>query len=346
MLIRSITFSLLLALGLISPATAQTEDLERLADALASHDRPGAEQGPTRVHAAIFLMDLFQVLDVEQTIRADFLVEARWSDPSLALAQDAPGRERVRHFGLDEIWHPMIQVENLERVFPQLIQRIIVDGDGRCAYVQRFIGSLSCPLNLRRFPFDAQLLYVQIVSMMHSTEDLEFTIDEALAGRSEKLTIADWRVGEVSVDLHSILFRPEGLEMAGIRLSVPARRHESHYVFKVIAPLVVILIMSWAVFWIDPVHVGPQIGIAATSLLTMIAYRFSLGNLIPKVSYLTRLDFFIFGATVFVLVALVETLVSAQLVQRKRVDLARRLDRWFRLIAPLATLGLLWLSFR
>jgi hypothetical protein len=127
--------------------------------------------------------------------------------------------------------------------------------------------------------------------------------------------------------------------------SVEAGRPTRHYIFKVITPLVVILLMSFSVFWIDPVHVGPQIGLAAASLLTMIAYRFMLGNLVPKVSYLTRLDGFILGATIFVFVALVEALASAQLVQRDRLDLARRLDCRCRIIAPLATLVLLWFSF-
>jgi len=44
-------------------------------------------------------------------------------------------------------------------------------------------------------------------------------------------------------------------------------------------------------------------GVGATAVLTLIAYRFTLDSLIPRVSYLTRLDIFILGATVLVLLA-------------------------------------------
>jgi hypothetical protein len=35
-------------------------------------------------------------------------------------------------------------------------------------------------------------------------------------------------------------------------------------------------------------------------MLTLIAYRFSIGELVPKVAYLTRLDYFILGSTLMV----------------------------------------------
>ncbi|MFV2073735.1 MAG: hypothetical protein ACC742_13935, partial [Thermoanaerobaculales bacterium] len=45
--------------------------------------------------------------------------------------------------------------------------------------------------------------------------------------------------------------------------------------------MAIIVFMSWVVFWIDPRHVGPRISVAVTSMLTLIAYRFLLGQLLP-----------------------------------------------------------------
>ena len=53
--------------------------------------------------------------------------------------------------------------------------------------------------------------------------------------------------------------------------------------FRIILPLLLIVAMSWLVFWIDPELAGPQISIAVTSMLTLIAYRFMVGGMLPKI---------------------------------------------------------------
>jgi hypothetical protein len=103
--------------------------------------------------------------------------------------------------------------------------------------------------------------------------------------------------------------------------------------------------MSWAVFWIDPKQVGPQIGVATTSLLTLIAYRFLLGGIVPRVSYLTRLDIFILGSTILVFLALVEAVVTGQLGSRDKERLALRIDRWSRLAFLVVFLGVIAFAF-
>ena len=62
-----------------------------------------------------------------------------------------------------------------------------------------------------------------------------------------------------------------------------ASRQTGYYVLKVILPLVLIVIMSWVVFWIDPNEPGTQISVAVTSILTLVAYRFMIDSLLPNV---------------------------------------------------------------
>ena len=70
-------------------------------------------------------------------------------------------------------------------------------------------------------------------------------------------------------DLHHLhLAGSEGFNV----LEFEAHRLLGFYIWKVMIPLVLIVFMSWTVFWIDPVHVAAQIGVATTSMLTFIAY--------------------------------------------------------------------------
>jgi hypothetical protein len=71
--------------------------------------------------------------------------------------------------------------------------------------------------------------------------------------------------------------------------------------------------------------------VAVTAMLTLIAYRFAIGNSLPKLSYLTRMDIFIFGATLLIFVAFVKVIVEAGLVHAEKLSVASRIDgvcRW------------------
>jgi hypothetical protein len=105
-------------------------------------------------------------------------------------------------------------------------------------------------------------------------------------------------------------------------------------VWKVILPLFLIVLMSWSVFWIDPSSAGTQIAVATTSMLTLIAYRFAIDSQVPKVSYLTKMDQFIVVGTVLVFLTLMQVVLTSRLAQLGREKLAKRIDRFSRLIFP------------
>ena len=123
-------------------------------------------------------------------------------------------------------------------------------------------------------------------------------------------------------------------------------REISFYVWRIIGPLTFIVLMSWAVFWIDPSNFGVQIGLASTSILTLVAFLFSLNNILPPLSYLTRMDIFLFFSLALAILAFGEAVVTAVLQASDREALALRIDRWARWLFPAAFAALhvaLWM---
>ena len=100
-------------------------------------------------------------------------------------------------------------------------------------------------------------------------------------------------------------------------------------------PLLLIVAMSWIVFWIDPSESGTQVSVAITSMLTLIAYRFAVSSDLPKVSYLTRLDDFIMFSTLLVFVTLIEVVFTTIMAKTGQIEKARVVDRWARWVFPL-----------
>jgi hypothetical protein len=115
-------------------------------------------------------------------------------------------------------------------------------------------------------------------------------------------------------------------------LPLTARRDVGYYVWKLFVPLGLIVFMAWTVFFIGHDQMGPRIGISTASIFTLIAFQFSLGRVLPPISYLTRADAFVLGSSVLVYLALAETIFSGKLNVGGRVELAQRIDRHARWI--------------
>ena len=123
--------------------------------------------------------------------------------------------------------------------------------------------------------------------------------------------------------------------LARIDFKISARRHIGFYLVNIIFPLVLIVFMAWTVFWIDPSLAGTQIGVSTASVFSLLLYQSRLAQLLPRISYLTRLDIFVLGTTLLVFMALGETVLTSRLAKTGKEVLGRRIDsraRWIYLV--------------
>ncbi|MEQ1892164.1 MAG: hypothetical protein ABL998_06450 [Planctomycetota bacterium] len=312
----------------------------RVTPAQAVGDPPDVP-GPTSVDFAVYLHDLTQVDSTRQVFTADIMVSLRWHDPRLA----DPSAAGLRSLEGKDVWHPKVVALNQLSVssgWPELLE---VTPAGQVSQRMRLIGEFSSPLDFTDFPFDRQRLRLRFCSGTYDEHQVRFD-GAALADRtglSRTLALPDWQVGAWSVEVGSPRELPGEVNRAGFELALELERGIGYYLTKVILPLALIVFMSWIVFWIDPREIGSQIGVATTSMLTLIAYRFSLDQLVPPVSYLTRLDVFVLGSTVLVFLSLIEVTLTSRHAMHGRLEAALRLDRASRVLFPLLFVALaLW----
>ena len=89
--------------------------------------------------------------------------------------------------------------------------------------------------------------------------------------------------------------------------------------------------MSWIVFWMDPRDTGDRVGLAITTVLTIMFLLGSVNMSLPRVSYPKAIDWYLIGSFLFVFLVLVECILvyilrprnrdSKNSVQRKDLDL-------------------------
>ncbi len=296
--------------------------------------------GPFPVTVLVYVLDIDDIDSSKQTFTANVFLRLNWTDPRLVYEGEGPIIK-----AMDEIWHPHIQILNQQRLLKTYDEHFEVFPDGRVRYRQRFWGNFSQPMDLRDYPADDQVLSIQLFAAGHSPDQVELVAStEAKHAISANLSVTDFEITGSEWVVEP--FRPldSGPGKASIRRNYFASRKTGYFIVKIFIPLILIVMMSWSVFWIDPADGGTQIGVATTTMLTLIAFRFAIDNSLPRISYLTRLDEFVMASTVLVFLILFEVIITSRLAKTGLRERALKVDRWSRLVFPLVFVAVLVLS--
>lgn len=294
------------------------------------------EQVDVNVHA--LLVDIDEINSVSESFVANFYIELDWRDSTLAHNNpDSISRS------LDEIWHPRLVILNQQRLVQTLPLSVEVKPDGKVVFRQRFWGSFSQQLELKSFPFDSQHLEIILIDTSMGNRLIRLIPSED-STISERLRIPDWQVMDWGFVTTELPLGRMSAPVPAMVFSLDVKRYTSFFTLKVIFPLLLIVAMSWLVFWIDPSLAATQISVSVTAMLTLIAYRFAIGGMVPRLAFLTSLDYFVLASTILVFLSLVEVIYTYHLTQTNRIESARSLDRKMRWIAPLVYMLLIFES--
>jgi gamma-aminobutyric acid receptor subunit alpha len=83
-------------------------------------------------------------------------------------------------------------------------------------------------------------------------------------------------------------------------------RHISYFVIQIYIPCLLVVSLSWIGFYINKKNTSDRCALGATSLLTMTILKMECNTDMPKISYLTALDFYLITCYGFVLFSILE----------------------------------------
>lgn len=284
---------------------------------------------PVKIEMQVLLLDLMNIDSSDQTFTANVAMIARWHDPSLVGSVAEP--EAVP---LNEHWHPTLQIVNQLSVSKTMDQSLLVHPDGTILLRQRFLGEFTQPVDLRDFPLDTQLLEIRVNAVGSRTDQVQFVAAEGgITGVADKLTISDWQARGYRLDTTPFQAM-SGLEpVPSFAFQVEVSRLRGYYALKIFVPLVLIVGMSYLALWVPVPTTNTRVSVSVTSMLTLIAYRFMIGGLLPKISYMTRLDTFVLLSTILVFITLLVVVLTGSW-ESDRPDKAAGVNRIARLGFP------------
>ena len=146
------------------------------------------------------------------------------------------------------------------------------------------------------------------------------------------MTIPDWKVDYRDQGLGNYKTLNFSFNTFDARLVI--KRKSGFYVWKVIVPLSLVVMMSWSVFWIDAKNIAAQLTVSVTAILTLIAFQFSVSQMLPAVPYLTTLDKFTLGTDFIVFLAFAESIITTLLYDNGKQQMSQTFDRVSRIAFP------------
>jgi hypothetical protein len=294
---------------------------------------PRVGNEPVEVDIHLYMNDLVEIEDAQQSFVADVFIRAEWMDSRLVHSGLAPCTVEM-----SRIWTPGVQLLNRRKLERSSDQKLSVAPDGLVTQAVRAYGDFTFQADLSDFPFDHQELYFTIVSN-RDRSDVKVVTSPRHIGMAEQLTVANWQIQQDGS--RSSEYYVSTLDRTISRLDVifQAQRRSGFYTWHLLVPLFLVVMMTWTVFWIPRDFVPPRVGLVATSMLTLIAYRFAISSHLPPIAYLTRLDKFMVASSVLVFGALAAATSVTYFEGRGNTTLAARLDIAFRVLAPLLFLA-------
>ena len=173
-------------------------------------------------------------------------------------------------------------------------------------------GTFKNNFKFQSFPFDAQRLSYKIILVNDGYANFENAVFRpALQAYKflfdiQKVIYDEWK--HSGADYKNEIIADSDYDNNGVTFYHNIDRNFSYYLSKIILPIIIILFVSLSVLWIHPKEIEARLTVSIVCLLSLIAYTFIIDKDIPKLSYLTIMDYVVLVSYFFSVLPTIETI--------------------------------------
>ncbi|XP_037573217.1 glutamate-gated chloride channel-like isoform X2 [Dermacentor silvarum] len=278
--------------------------------------------GPVIVYTNMYVRSIDNIDDKDMEFSVQLTFRQMWKDERLKFNDLGGQLAYVIVENPDKLWLPDPFFSNeISGSFHNIIKPNVlvrIYHDGRVLYSVRVSLKLSCPMNLKNFPFDRQTCSIMTTSYAHTTEDIVFL----------------WRQGDpvqVTRNLHLSRFSLTSFltsycssktntgEYSCLRLDLLFDRERNGYMINVYLPCIMCVLVSWVVLWISNKNTAVRVFVPLVVLLVMAMFISKLNqDEFPRTSYTKAVDTWTGVCLTFVFFVLVYVTAADYIVRVTR----------------------------
>ena len=310
---------------------------------------PNAE-GPVVVRATFQLRDINDIDDAAETFEFGGVLELVWRDERQAFDPEVAGVDEKIYqgaFQFNEIspsWYPQVVLVNESGLFQKHGVILRVQPDGTSKLIETINAAAEADLDLRRYPFDRHRLDATFEVL--GTDDTEVVLeaDPNAPGPSDhEVRTPQWRLAEVSTSTRELSGPHAG--RTGVAstfvVSMDVERESFFVIRLVVIPLVLIVMLSWSVFWMERSSLADRISVSFIGILTSVAYQIVVSEIQPDIAYMTLMHGFLNLSFLIMCATVVINLTVGAVDRAGKVETGDLIDRRCRWIFPVTYFGLI-----
>jgi len=191
--------------------------------------------------------------------------------------------------------------------------------DGSKYQEMRVNGRFYQPYDLRKYPLDSQQIALYMEDTRRTVNEVVYVADTENAGVDASMIIPGWTVSSLTSQTFVHDYQTNfGDSSAGLRAtqftslvySVEIERDISYFYWKLLFPLVIVLLTNWLALLLRPHWIDLRTGMPATALLTTVFLQVSYSSNLPELSHLVLMDKIYVLAYAMIIVTLLQIIWS------------------------------------
>lgn len=262
---------------------------------------PTTPVAPREVEVKLYVLDIVEIDEPTGQFAMHVLLGSYWQDPALVSTDTQPRvwREDAALEQVNSIWWPMVEFNRTTE--PEALEHALlrIHPDGRVEFERQMDIRISTVLDLRRLPFDTQSLKIELESFQHQADAVVLSFPDANLHMTKDISLPQWQVGRTTTEAKSHFNEVYKETYSRAIITIEVKRRYQFYIWQMMVPLGILIGMAFAVFFLPPADLADRMNVIIASLLTVVALSYSLHSDLPKVPYLTVIDWLFVLAYVF-----------------------------------------------
>nr|XP_039258335.1 gamma-aminobutyric acid receptor subunit rho-2-like isoform X1 [Styela clava] len=297
--------------------TSMTQQVEKLfrSHAYEMSVSPSRNDEPVRVGVAILIESISDISEVNMDLTFTLRIWKSWTDERLKMTGEHESIVLPSRL-IDKLWVPDLFIVGSKKSF---IHRTTVDNimlrlykNGTISYKAKITTTVACQMNLYNFPLDIENCTLAIQSLAYTTDELE--LEWRMGEKMEHLFMDPKLVSNMPkfklvhhiLHTNTVRCKQGGGEVSELRVSFELQRYLLSVFFQSYFPAIIMVILAGLGMWLDPRSVPARVAMGITSVLTISTIITGLKSSLPKVSYLTAMDLYLWACFLFVFATVLE----------------------------------------
>jgi len=300
--------------------------------------------GPVIVDAAFTLQDINEISDAAETFEFTGVLILRWKDARQSFDPSIAGvEEKIFQgaFQFDEVapgWYPQIVLVNESGLYQTSGVTLRLRPDGSATLIQTINAAAEVDFDMQRFPFDAQSLEAVFAVLGFDRNEVRLEVEPG-SGELDgsEIRVPQWSIGRIELESQDRAAPYAGRDgvASSLVLRVDAQRNSLYMRRLIIAPLILIVLLSFSVFWMDRSSIGDRLSVSFIGILSAVAYQIVTSDQLPHIAKVTVMHGFLNLSFLIMCLTVVVTLRVSILDRRGEVARGDALDRRSRWAFPL-----------